>query len=1007
MNKAIEFFEYENIDSIEKLSSKLDSFLLEIDNKEDFIKELIKKYQEEKKKLESDVRESRKTEYNPEVYIKLKNVKKIIRYLSNIIKPVKEEVKKEPKVKIVSQIKKAEVKPKIKKQKTKEKVKYDDKTLYLVNNINNVDLNLLNVDELNNLIKYYRSEITKMINNKIAIRNKKDSDKINMINKISKEYESLISKLMTIRNEKNVPPVSIKKPVDRNLRLPISTEQIIQLDKFLNINSYEIIKSIDDINCDENKLKIEQLYNIYITTKNKINAELSNLISSKRKIQNSSKENEELLQELNKTIDSCNSHIIILNKLISYLKPFQSNKSKHEENKFIDEEKNTVTVKQQEILEHMELELDIISNNIKDIVESYKNFLRKENNITIHWTYVLKITNLIIQKLSVLNSTNQQVYINMIRDALKYQNSCIAKNNIDEKAKIKELQTIWKDVNVVVENDISIVFNNYKEQIKNIINFFGTDKEEASLIWIRSIDEQLPRLALEELEKVILDLLEAKKEIDYQPFKEELKRVIIKNMYIFENYFDIYMMHMEIPKDKKNILESLKNLIENNEKVEENDNKSYRLFHTMLFEEKDLSALKRVLSLEPRFINVKNYDGRYFLESLLDLYINQIMNDKYYFLENTFDIYFKYAGIYMDQDLKNRLINQIKETKESYSDEYNLDCILSNLLQKLDNIILLDTLKTNEKEVYIHKKNNPGYHSFKNMLNRNIITIDQNDTKFFENAISCDLLSNGNYQLGIYVSDIVDCLNQDLTIENNDLKHKEFKTDVNRYKKYILKERKVKLALAFTFVLDEELEVLDFKIERARIRVKKNLTIDDATKILDEGDSDSKIFYILQRMNNVARKLYRKRNPKGHLKRYMDFIPEIQREFTYFVNRYVAALSEKENMPLIYKNQIPRNSKNLYELLEDIYSMSDRIEKIMEIAESDRVANYSTINRGNDLFDGNEYTQITSPTRDLPSLLNQILIINNYIDNEYISEAQKQDLEKTLMLVNHYNNPKK
>ena len=56
------------------------------------------------------------------------------------------------------------------------------------------------------------------------------------------------------------------------------------------------------------------------------------------------------------------------------------------------------------------------------------------------------------------------------------------------------------------------------------------------------------------------------------------------------------------------------------------------------------------------------------------------------------------------------------------------------------------------------------------------------------------------------------------------------------------------------------------------------------------------------------------------------------------------------------------------------------------------------------MFDGGEYTQVTSPTRDLPSLLNQILIINNYIDNQYIKDEQK--LEKTLMLVNHYNDLK-
>ena len=474
-------------------------------------------------------------------------------------------------------------------------------------------------------------------------------------------------------------------------------------------------------------------------------------------------------------------------------------------------------------------------------------------------------------------------------------------------------------------------------------------------------------------------------------------------MYIFENYFDIYMINLEIPKDKKNIIEALKRLIKDNQNTN-SENKSYRLFHTILFEEKNLSILKRMLSLEPRFINVKNYNGDYLLENLLDLYINQIMNNKYYYLENVFDIYLKYAGMYMTQELKYNLINQIRDTKESYSEQENLQNVLTQVSQKIESIILLENLSVSEEEVYTHKKNNIKSHSFKNMLNRTIITIDQNDAKFFENAISCEQLKDGTIEIGVYVSDIVDCLNQDLVIGSKDLKHREYKVEINRYKKYILKEKKVKLALAFTFKLDEELNIISFDVERARIKVKKNLTLDEATQILEDGDSQEKLFYVLQRMNNIARMLYRKRNPKGYLKKYMDFIPEIQREFTYFANRYVATDSVKKDFHLIYKNQLPKNSRSLYEILEEFYSISDGIEKITELSLADKISNYSTISRGNDLFDGGEYTQVTSPTRDLPSLLNQILIINNYIDNQYIKDEQK--LEKTLMLVNHYNDLK-
>ena len=510
----------------------------------------------------------------------------------------------------------------------------------------------------------------------------------------------------------------------------------------------------------------------------------------------------------------------------------------------------------------------------------------------------------------------------------------------------------------------------------------------------------------EQLEIIISNLAKASDTIKEESFKERLNSILNQYSYIFENYFDIYIVNMNVPKNKQEVLDDLKKLIKKQEITNESNN-SYQLFYTIIFKEKDLSSLKRLLSMDPKFINIKNYDNTYLLENILDLLINQIMNDKYYFLENVFLVFLKYSGIYMKQDLRNNLVRKINDTRDSYKEQYNLDCILSNLLCKLDNITLLNDLKIGEEEIYTHKKQKASYKMFNNLLNRTIITIDQKDTKYFENAISCDALKDGRYMIGVYVSDVVDCLNEDLIIENSDLQHKEYKTSLNRYTKHILKQGKVKFAIAFTFITDEELNIIDFNVERARIRVKKNYTFDEATQVLDQGDTEDKLFYVLQRINNVARMMYRKRNPKGYLKKYMEFIPEIQREFTFFANRNVAKDATNNDLLLIYKNQLPKESVNLFEYLESACNPAERIEKITEVISSDKTSSYSTINRGNAYFNGEEYTQVTSPTRELASLLNQILIINNYIDKEYIDIEEKDKLEKTLMLVNRYNNFKK
>lgn len=661
---------------------------------------------------------------------------------------------------------------------------------------------------------------------------------------------------------------------------------------------------------------------------------------------------------------------------------------------------------QQEILKHMELELDILSNNIQDIIEAYKTFMRNTSFKT-KWDYIIKLSNFILHKLEQLPNRETEIYRHMIMDCLKYKKLSIDKDDIDEKSKIKELQDIWKqDFNINNKIQIDIFSADHKEQVKNIMRQAKTNKEDAYIEWLESIEEVITKCSQEELEILIVNLLKAKETCTDEVFQERLTIFLNQYTYIFENYFDSYIMNMNIPKSKQKILNDLKLLI-NDKEITRTNNDTYQLFYNIIFKEKNLSSLKKLLSMDPKFVNIRNYNGTYLLENILDLLINQIINDKYYFLENVFLIFLKYVGIYMTPELRNNLIRKIKDTIEAYEEQYNLDCILSNLHNKLENVILLEDIKVGKEEVYTHEKNKESYKKFNNLLNRTIITIDQKDTKYYENAISCDVLKGGNYQIGIYVSDVVDCLNQDLIIDSSDLHHKEYKTATNRYTKHILKEGKVKFAIAFTFITDEELNIIDFQIERARIRVKKNYTIEEATEVLDEGDSEDKQFYILQRMNNVARIMYRKRNPKNYLKKYMEFIPEIQREFTFFLNRYIAKDAATNDLPLIFKNQLPKESSNLLENLENECSPSERIEKFIQIISSDKMSSYSTINRGNDYFNGEEYTQVTSPTRELASLLNQILIINNYIDKEYINKEQKDDLTKTLMLINRINSEKK
>ena len=197
----------------------------------------------------------------------------------------------------------------------------------------------------------------------------------------------------------------------------------------------------------ENQLKIYNIiYNFLIEKKQKLNNCKKQYISDETK---------SLIKKINywlHLIEKKKEKILSFKKITikkkkekKELKPIikqvkNNTKSTFHEKSF--NQNDSIPFKQQEILDIMNLELDIISNNIDDIIEAYKIFIRTDNNLVIHWDYIMKITNLIIQKMDECSITNKNIIISMIKDTLKYQNTYIKKDNIEKKNNIKVLQKI-------------------------------------------------------------------------------------------------------------------------------------------------------------------------------------------------------------------------------------------------------------------------------------------------------------------------------------------------------------------------------------------------------------------------------------------------------------------------------------------------------------------------------------------------------------------------------------
>ena len=140
--------------------------------------------------------------------------------------------------------------------------------------------------------------------------------------------------------------------------------------------------------------------------------------------------------------------------------------------------------------------------------------------------------------------------------------------------------------------------------------------------------------------------------------------------------------------------------------------------------------------------------------------------------------------------------------------------------------------------------------------------------------------------------------------------------------------------------------------------------------------------------------MYKKRNPNKKLKPYIQFISEIQREFTFFVNQTLAKDAYQKQITLLYKNKLPYNTNSLYQILTENNQFFNEVQGLIE---KGVITNYSTIYRGEK--QGEIYTPITSPTRNLICLLNQLLVIRGYIEKGSIEEDKS--IQKVLTLLNH------
>lgn len=306
-----------------------------------------------------------------------------------------------------------------------------------------------------------------------------------------------------------------------------------------------------------------------------------------------------------------------------------------------------------------------------------------------------------------------------------------------------------------------------------------------------------------------------------------------------------------------------------------------------------------------------------------------------------------------------------------------------------------------------------------------IITIDPEDAKDFDDAISLKKDKKGNWLLGVYIADVSYYVEQDSAV---DAEARKRGTSVYLPGTVIpmlpevlsngicsLKEGEDRLTKGVFFTYSPDGSLLRSEIKHSVINVKKRLTYHNATRILmesDEGDT-TPVTNLLFEASSLAKLLYKKRMEEGALELNLpeinirvgedgkiDTIEKVKRDISHIIieefmiaaNQAVATFMHQKNLPSVSRSHPEPDEDEMLDFAEFIFNCKNKrinpfdkkrlqafLDEISDHPESYIInlmllrslkkAEYSTTEESHFALGLEHYAHFTSPIRRYPDLI--------------------------------------
>lgn len=587
--------------------------------------------------------------------------------------------------------------------------------------------------------------------------------------------------------------------------------------------------------------------------------------------------------------------------------------------------------------------------------------------------------------------------------------------------------------------------NKRKSQIINIINDSISVKTCMKLLNLEINSYFLCLLSI--LEDTVL---EYKSGFDYSYLIKvsEYIEKIYKNLSLKkrESYRSNIMLLIKIYKKMKNSLlkkdrlyfnqvyNTLSNLLNNSkQEVQEeeiDDINLYELLEEVIFNIKKLEYVDKLIDNYKEILNVEK-DNKNIFYDVINEYIKQIVINNqeaidYYeriinkfLLEETFDL-----NDQMKKDIIKTLSDFVKHKRNLNSNIVKRIKVIIDGIYNKSHIFNLFNIPTKNPIIYqedleLLKSKNKSNDRVR--INEYIITIDDDNTKVLDDAISYKRLKNGNTIFRVHIADPLGIVPYNSNTYQEALKRVETIYNKNdtidmlpsymSYDKLSLIKGQERYAKTFCYELDSDYNIVDFYILNTIIKVSDRLSYDVLNKLYKKGGRTREEEEILSYYDGIVKSLKKILNNvqnyheekeklgihKGNKNSFSEYLVSYSMILTgYMTSNYF----NNKGLPYVYRCN--NQDINFINILDKLISQSSDLKKLKQVRDNLPKSYYSKDNVGHKGLGLDSYSHITSPLRRYSDLLNMNVLNTCYFKDP--TDVEIYDLETEIENTSRYLN---